>query len=200
MNLRKTLLLAGMVLAVTALAAPAAQAGEQEHGLTDNSGGWLPDTTGVTFTSTNFKSETGLGTISCAKTITHFHVEHGGNNGEHVALNPTPAVTSNLTAENCRLNGSTVIHVSNAGTHTLTFDTWGHGETQSSFTWKITSVLGTITCTYSGKMTFQWHNGTNVVTYGPSKMASSCGEATVSGSSSVESVVDPVIGDFEETG
>lgn len=203
MNLRKTLILASMALALVAFAAPAAQA--QEHGLTED-GKFIAKGELVTLTSENLTTTTGLGTLSCAKVTLHYHVEE--NSDTHVALAPTPAGTpettyTNATTENCLLNGSTVVHISKAGTHTVTINTWGHGEASASFTGRITSALGTITCTYSGKVTVQVTDGTDEVHVGPSTLTSACGNGTMHGAFTAETPIDdthdgsPLIADIK---
>jgi hypothetical protein len=196
MNLKKMLLLAGMALVAIAFAAPAAQA----HGLLEE-GIPIEDTSSVTLTSTNLNTETALGTLTCEKVTLHYHVEHEGNNGEHVSLEPTPAATENGAFEGCNLNGTTPIHYS-GGTHTLTLDTWGHGETQTTLKTVITHPLfGTINCTYAGKLTAQATNETDVVHVGPSALAGNCGAATISGSFTTETPDGtPLEADIAETG
>jgi hypothetical protein len=202
MNLKKMLILAGMALALVAFAAPAAQA----HGLLEE-GDPIGDESPVTLTSTNLQTVTPLGTLKCEKVTLHYHVEKDGNNGVHVALEPTPAATENAATENCVLNESIPVHISEAGTHTVTIDTWGHGETQASFKGLITHPLfGNITCTYSGKVTVQATDETDIVHIGPSQLASACGEGTMSGEFTMETpetedeTIDPLVADIETTG
>lgn len=197
MNLRKMGTLIGMALALVIFAAPAAQAAPP-HGLTEG-GIMLEEGAPVTLTSTNLKTETGLGTLTCAKVTLHYHVET--NNEEHLALAPTPAATKNATTENCKLNGTTTVHISDAGTHTVTMDTWGHAEVESSFKGVITSIFGPITCTYTGKVTIQATTTTDTVHVGPSSLASGCGAGTMSGTFTAETPDGtPLEGHIEPTG
>lgn len=204
MNLKKILILASMALAAVAFTAPAtAQA--QDHGLFE---GGLPveDTANVALTSTNLKTETGLGTLTCAKVTLHYHVEHEGNAGTNLLLEPTQVEpeteTNNATTEGCLLNGTHTVHILKGGTHTVSMNTWGHGVVKASFTATIThNLFGDIHCNYTGDVTVQGTNTTNVVHVGPSKLNSAvCGEGTMSGTFAAENSAGTALeGKFQAT-
>lgn len=179
MNLRKMLLLASMALALVALAAPAAQA--HDHGLFEG-GTRLANGAGVTITSTDLETHTGLGSMTCEKVTLHYTVE--SNTNTHLALTPIPKETENATAVNCHLNGTTV-HVTLAGTDTVTFDTWGNATVQSRFTAKITSFIP-LHCTYTGAVTIKGFDLTDEIAIGPSTLTSGCGNGEITGTGTVE--------------
>jgi hypothetical protein len=185
MNLKKMLLLTSMALAAVAFSVPATAQAQVGHGLFEGATR-LGNTAPVTLTSTNFKWTTPLGTLTCAKATSHFHVEHNGNAGNHLLLAPTAAATENEKKENCVFDGSTPVTIGKAGTHTLTMNTWGHSVVQYSFS---PTVLG-FNCTYSGEMTIRATDNTDIVHVGPSNLTGSpgfpCGNATVSGTFTAE--------------
>lgn len=182
-----------MVLAAIAFTAPAA-AQAQAHGLTE-SGIFIAANSGVTITTTNLIIHTALGTITCAKITLHYTVET--NTDEHVALEPVNVggvETTNATTENCTLHtggptGAThPIDVSNAGTDTVTFNTWGTGSAAWRWTTKITFTGGgSVTCTYSGSVALQATNGSSNVSMGKSVLAGGlCGNGEVAATGSME--------------
>jgi hypothetical protein len=193
MNLKKMLLLTSMALAAVAFSVPATAQAQVGHGLFEGATR-LGNTAPVTLTSTNLQTTTPLGTLSCAKVSLHYHVEHNGNLGNHVLLAPTNnGATENAKTENCVLNGSTPVAIGKAGTHTVTINTSGHGVAQSSFS---ATVLG-INCTYSGGVTIQATDNSDIVHVGPSNLTGSpafpCGNGTMSGTFTMETPTNPAV-------
>jgi hypothetical protein len=205
MWVKRMVLLAGAALAMAAFAAPGAA---QAHCLTENEE-CIEAGKGVTITSTNLTMPSGLGVHTCAKTTFHYTVET--NTDEHLALDPVNVggvATTNSTTENCVLHtggsmGAThPVDMSQAGTDTVTSNTWGTGEAQTRFTRKVTFTGGgSITCTYSGSVHIQFSNGASSVILGPSTLNGGlCGNGTVEGSGTLETPDGtPLEADIETT-
>jgi hypothetical protein len=202
MKLKGIHLLAAMTLAAVALAAPATA---QAHCLTESGDECVAAGKGVTFTSTNFVIHTALGTVTCAKMTWHYTVET--NNDEHISLEPT-ILTNNAVPASCVLHtggGAGVthtVHISPAGTDTVTYNTWGTASGASRYTIKVTfNGGGSVTCTYTGAVHQQSTNSTSNLAYGPSTMAGGlCGNGTLEGTETVETPDGtPLVADIEPT-
>lgn len=203
MKIKKMLLLAGMAMAAIAFAAPAVAQAQQTHGLTENSE-WLEPGAEVTLTSTDLRTTTFLGTLTCSKVTLHYEVEV--NDGTHVVLQPVPA-SHNGTTEGCDLltsGGSThPVHISNAGTKEVTIDTWGKGTASSTFSSLVTFTGGgTASCTFTGGVALEAvKSGSNEVKIGQSGLNGGlCGPGSISGTGKLETPDGTaVVGDFIKT-
>jgi hypothetical protein len=203
MKVKKMLLLVGMSLAAIAFAAPtAAQATIK---LTDPNGTALVAGAKVTMTSSDLVMTTAVGTLACAKVTLHYELVAVTVN--HVVLEPVviaPA-THNGTFEKCHLitkvDGKThVVHITNAGTKQVTFNTWGTALASSTFTVNLTNIAH---CNFTGNVHVQAKSpGTDEVTIGTSPLAGGlCGPAEFEGTGTLETPNGtPIAVDFVKTG